>query len=90
MRLRSVLTDAPLVVGEPVVASECGDCTVCVEACPAGAVKGEEWYPGRPREEFYDARACQRMCGIRSRAVGITVGGICGICMAACPRRPRQ
>jgi epoxyqueuosine reductase QueG len=90
LRLASVLTDAPLAVGEPVADSSCGDCTICVEACPAGAIKGEHWYAGRPREEFYDAHGCHRMCDERSRAAGITQGGRCGICMAICPRRPRD
>jgi epoxyqueuosine reductase QueG len=89
VRLGSVLTDAPLAVGEPVTESECGDCTVCVDACPGGAVTGELWYPGRPREEFFDAAACHRTCGERSRARGLE-GGRCGVCMAVCPRVPRD
>ncbi len=89
VRLVSVLTDAPLLVGEPIAESRCGDCVACVEACPAGAGTGEHWYAGRPREEIFDAQACHRMCGQRSRAAGITEAGICGICMAVCPRRPR-
>lgn len=89
VRLASVLTEAPLLVGEPVAESRCGDCVVCVEACPAGAATGEHWYAGRPREEIFDAHACHRMCGQRSRATGIEAG-VCGICMAVCPRRPRR
>ncbi len=86
VRLATVLTDAPLVVGDPITKSRCGDCSSCVEACPGGAVNGESWYPGRPREEFYDAAACRRTCRERERARGITRGG-CGVCMAVCPRR---
>ena len=87
VRLGSVLTDAPLHVGEPITESECGDCMVCVEACPAGAMTGENWRAGRPRHEFYDAHACRDMCAERSQARGIDAG-ICGVCMAVCPRRP--
>jgi epoxyqueuosine reductase QueG len=88
IRLVSVLTDAPLLVGEPIAESRCGECVACVEACPAGAATGEHWHAGRPREEIFDAHACHRMCGQRSRAAGIEAG-ICGVCMAVCPRRPR-
>lgn len=87
LRLVSVMTDAPLVVGEPVTESRCGECVVCVEACPSGAIKGEQWHAGRPREEILDAYACGRTCLERAAARGIA-GGRCGICMAVCPRRP--
>jgi len=32
----------------------------CVEACPAKALKGNMWYPGVPREEILDVRACDQ------------------------------
>jgi epoxyqueuosine reductase len=86
VRLTTVLTDAPLATGPPTTASQCGDCTVCEEACPAGAVLGEEWYPGRPREELYDAFACRQTALARAQAKGINQT-ICGICMMVCPRR---
>jgi len=88
LRLGSLLTDAPLEVGEPVTESDCGDCMVCVQACPAEAMTGENWCAGRPREEFYDAFACREMCRQRSQERDIDAG-ICGVCMAVCPRRPR-
>lgn len=87
LRLTSLLTDAPLAVGTPVVESECGDCTACTDICPGGAVSGELWWAGRPREEFYDAHAC-RAALARAADRGIE-STICGLCMAVCPRRPR-
>jgi epoxyqueuosine reductase len=46
--LGSVLTDAPLPVGEP-VAEGCGSCTRCLDSCPTGAIVA----PG-----VVDARRC--------------------------------
>jgi epoxyqueuosine reductase QueG len=89
VRLWSVLTDAPLAVGQPVTESECGECTVCVDACPAGAASGRGWSVGLPREEFFDVFACHKSCHERERAFGVEGGG-CAVCMAVCPRRPRR
>jgi len=88
LRLTSVFTDAPLEVGEPVDESCCGNCTMCEDICPAGAVSGDHWYAGRPREEFYDARACREVCFGTSETFGDGYRG-CGACMAVCPVRPR-
>jgi epoxyqueuosine reductase len=89
VRLASVLTDAPLAVGEPVTESECGECTVCVDACPAGAASGRLWFAGLHRDEFFDVSACRTTCRERERAFGVERGG-CAVCMAVCPRRPRS
>ena len=89
LRLTSVLTEAPLVTGTPVTESRCGDCALCVEACPGQAITGEHWHAGRPREDLLDAHACHRTCGDRSRAAGIGRGR-CGVCMAVCPLRPQS
>jgi epoxyqueuosine reductase QueG len=88
VRLGTVLTDAPLAVGEPVAESECGECTVCVDACPAAAATGRLWFAGLARDEFFDVSACRTMCRERARAFGVDGGG-CAVCMAVCPRRPR-
>jgi epoxyqueuosine reductase QueG len=88
VRLASVLTDAPLAVGEPITAGGCGDCKVCVEACPGQAITGATWHAGEPRETLVDAQACYR-----TRTEAAVRNGIerprCGVCMAVCPRRPR-
>jgi epoxyqueuosine reductase QueG len=89
VRLWSVLTDAPLAVGQPVTESECGECTVCVDACPVGAANGRPWFAGLRREEFFDVFACHRSCRERERAFGVERGG-CAVCMAVCPRRPQS
>jgi epoxyqueuosine reductase len=90
LRLATVLTDMPLAVGTPVTVSECGDCIVCVRACPGGAVCGEQWWAGRPREELFDAQACLIEASRQlSERVGVN-HPVCGICIAVCPQgRPK-
>jgi epoxyqueuosine reductase QueG len=88
VRYTTVLTDAPLPVGTPVTQSKCGDCTACVEACPASAPRGNEWWPGLERHGFYDAHACRKSARAYAAKVGIE-HPVCGICIAACPYTKR-
>ena len=84
VRLATVLTDAPLEAGNPIDDSRCGNCTKCVDRCPAKAILGENWQKGRERGSMYDAHAC---CAMAKRLAGqqdIPVT-ICGICINACP-----
>jgi len=88
VRYNTVLTDAPFPVGTPKTQSRCGDCMECVTACPADALNGNCWYPGKPRHEFYDAHTCRAMANSLSKRTGIE-HPICGICIAACPYTKR-
>lgn len=93
VRLATVLTDAPLEVGQPVDGSLCGDCTKCVDRCPARAITGENWSKGMERQSIYDAHGCcttaQELAGRKN--ITVTIDGsrfpvtICGICIHACP-----
>jgi epoxyqueuosine reductase QueG len=87
LRLVSVLTDAPLAVGEPITESECGECTDCLDACQGGAISGLNWRAGMERAEFFDAFACSRHLDMLQESRGVEFGR-CGVCMAACSRRP--
>jgi len=84
VRLTSVLTDARLPAASPVERTRCGRCQHCVIACPAGAISGRPWFPGLPRQAFYDAEACREMATSLAGSRGIAVT-ICGICIHACP-----
>ena len=85
IRLSSLLTDAPLDTAAPVDKSSCGSCTECVEACPGGAVSGQQWYAGLERDSFFDAAACQKAA--RERALlGLGMERtVCGKCIVVCP-----
>ena len=84
LRLNTVFTNAPLKPGTPIEHSFCGECTRCVEACPAGAISGKEWNQGRFRDEFMDIKACHEECK-KNVEKKYLKASICGICIAACP-----
>ena len=84
VRWASVLTDAPLQTGVPIIQSRCGICTACVDVCPGKACAGKEWRQGMPREDFWDPKAC--MAGMNKISMArLHRAGICGMCIAACP-----
>lgn len=88
VRFATVLTDIALPVDEPITKSRCKGCRACVEACPAGALKGELWEVGRPREELVDAERCHTW--ILQNYKELTGGTVCGICIQACPWGKKQ
>ncbi len=85
VRLVSVLTDAPLFADGP-IENRCGKCTICKDACPAGAIKGV----GTPTnykerdEALYFSRCVEKVVGGFSKIPEIGVP-ICGICIRVCP-----
>ena len=85
VRLATVLTDCPIEIDEHPYRGECGDCRVCVEMCPAMAIRGKNYEPGMRREELYDAEACSRYMKKEFQKIGR--GAVCGICMRYCPKR---
>jgi epoxyqueuosine reductase len=85
IRLTTVLTDAPVAAGQPVDKSHCGECTACVEICPAGALSGNSWQAGTSRESLYNAFACRKTAGEFEKTREGVHDNICGICIATCP-----
>ncbi len=83
VRLGTVLTDAPLEPVKPIEKSLCGKCTICIEACPAEALKGGSWRPGVERDVILDAWACDRYK--KTHFQKFHGGHNCGICTQACP-----
>ena len=81
VRWISIPTDAPLQAGEP-MASQCGDCQECVDACPVSAFTGRDFDENEPREARYDARRCEQYMKDHEAATGYY---ICGMCLYICP-----
>ena len=85
LRLSSVLTDAPLDIGKPILKSKCGKCMECKEACFGGAISGKEWNYKLKRNEFYDDKKCEKYAlKISEKNLG-KADTVCGKCIFACP-----
>jgi epoxyqueuosine reductase len=80
VRLATVFTDLRLPYGQPVEQSRCAKCSLCVNACPVHAGRDVLWTAGMPRDELYDEKACEAYTENFPE-----LGGVCGICVAACP-----
>jgi epoxyqueuosine reductase QueG len=84
LRLVTVLTDLDLPPDEP-MKNRCGKCTICADACPAGAIKGEKTdYHFASRDAALDLDACVSQLNRFSQADHITPY-LCGVCVASCP-----
>ena len=86
LRLVSILLKTPVKPKlKPVDMSRCGNCSICVDICPAKAANGKLWDITVDREEFYDPWKCRNQCAEFGRnRLGLDVR-ICGICVASCP-----
>jgi epoxyqueuosine reductase len=88
VRITTVLTGAPIAVGQPLNTSLCGDCTACADVCPAQALSGKDWQAGMNRDSLVDAFSCRNTAReLLIKRTGKEVLGrtFCGICIAACP-----
>lgn len=86
LRLATILTPYPLKCENmPVDKSKCGKCSICVEACPAGAATGKLWNKNMKRDDFYNPFKCLEKCKeITLKNMG-EEKSICGICISVCP-----
>jgi epoxyqueuosine reductase len=85
VRLVTVLTDATLSTGKSINSSRCGDCTACVDACPARTLADRNWQAGVPRESLFDAYTCRKKAREQSARLIGESKSICGLCIVACP-----
>jgi epoxyqueuosine reductase QueG len=72
-RLVTILTDMPLVPGEP-LDRDCGKCVACLKPCPAQSIKEN-------KEDFDHWTCFDKLKEFRRRVVG---QHICGVCVKAC------
>lgn len=84
IRLVTVLTDAPLCPSQPVesAAKNCGECQLCIESCPAHAIKEAG------RESLAGSAGCfdPQLCDEYQNRVRSQFGKrVCGVCLAVCP-----
>ena len=90
VRLSTVMTDAPLETGAPMDTPKCGDCMICTNACPAGAVQGNNWKPDCKRDHIFDAVRCRKTAReLSDKYVSSEAGTICGKCIFICPYTQR-
>ena len=103
VRLVTILTNAPLEVDHP-VKNLCGKCTLCQEACPAGAIKGvgtKDNYSSRNQALYFDKCVAQ----LKKHSIMLETYSlkdskqkpeptyhklICGLCIKACPFGKKQ
>lgn len=52
IRITSIITNAPLECGEPIIESRCGQCLNCTISCPGKAILGKLWNVNLDRDEF--------------------------------------
>ena len=85
LRLSSVLTNAPLDFGNPILESKCGKCSKCQEACLGGAISGKNWNYKLKRNEFYNDKKCENYALHISHENLGKADTVCGKCIFACP-----
>jgi epoxyqueuosine reductase len=85
VRLVTVLTDAPLTAAKPVNSSRCGECSACVDICPAHTLTGNMWHAGISRESIVDVYTCRKKAREQTAILIGESKSICGLCIVACP-----
>jgi epoxyqueuosine reductase len=83
MRLVSVLTDAPLIPDGP-IPNQCGSCTLCTDACPAGVIKNSSTKDRfKRRSEAVDVYGCYDKLVQFKRELHLEKA-LCGVCVSVC------
>jgi epoxyqueuosine reductase len=76
IRLRAIITEAPLETGNPIEESVyCRDCNICITNCPARALN----------PDYYNKEACLTYCLLNLRKISNYSSIWCNICIETCP-----
>lgn len=82
VRWTTVLTDVPLEENHSIMENHCGECHQCVNACPAHAIKGRNYFDGESREMRLDVAKCEAYFAELENQNRLP---ICSMCMYVCP-----
>jgi epoxyqueuosine reductase len=82
VRISTILTNVPFQTNGLLEKNYCGNCRKCADACPAGAIIGNSWNEGVPRENLIDVKKCDLW---KINNYSRFHGHVCGICVAVCP-----
>lgn len=85
IRLTSIITSMELDYGEPIKKSLCGDCNLCVKACPAEALSGVLWDMETDRDKLLDPIKCRKKARELSKNRFNIEISLCGKCIEVCP-----
>ena len=85
VRLGTLFTNCPYEGGGEAVSMSdiCGDCRICVESCPAGAISGIPLTIGNDRSDMFLPDRCSEFMKREFKNIGR--GSVCGICIRVCP-----
>lgn len=84
IRLGTILTNMEFDYNTPITKSRCGDCNICLDACPAKALKGGLWEAGMSRDKLIEPEKCSQHMKREYKHIGR--GAVCGICVKVCPQ----
>jgi epoxyqueuosine reductase QueG len=88
IRLGTILTDMPLPISSVSKDNSCKNCNLCSLACPAMAIRGNEWELEKGREHIVDAHACSQYMKEKFQHIGR--GSVCGVCIKVCPKGDKR
>lgn len=85
IRLSSIITNMEFDYGVSITESLCGNCMICADACPGGAISGKLWSVNVDRDEFFDPLKCRIMARKLAKESIDKEITLCGKCIEICP-----
>lgn len=79
-----ILTDIDMPVDSPILANKCGDCNLCIKACPTGALEGPFRFNPKKCISYLTQTKMDIPYELREK-MGTSIYG-CDICQLVCPK----